>query len=462
MKSTIRLKTIITILPLLIASLAALGTASIFTARSGMMRLAMRNLAFKAEILKQYGDEQWSLLVSQGFSSDPDFRLAAQKSLVSRARGLLREDSEWFLALDLDGNLAMSVSRGRVPRSAPGDLVGVMRGGVTGSISFGKGREKSYGQSFYFEPFGWYIVVSDRASSIFAETNRLTSTLLWVFALSVIVAAILLVRLATSITKPIVAVSQAMTEIMRSNDFSQSIEAGGDDEVGLLATRFNALCRELNGSYERMGDIALREAQARAAVSSREVEALLALGKVAEYRDQDTGLHIIRVGLFTKLLAGFFYRDEGERRIIYYAAPLHDIGKIGIPDSILLKAGPLSPEEFEVMKTHTTIGYSILKESKNPNLLMGASIALSHHERYDGKGYPKGLKAGEIPLCGRIVAVIDVFDALTSRRPYKEAWSVEKAFDRLFAERGRQFDPEVVDAFLAHRQKIAEIEADNQ
>jgi adenylate cyclase len=223
MKSTIRLKTIITILPLLVASLAVLGTTSLFAARSGMMRLAMRNLAFKAEILKQYGDEQWGLLVSQGFSFDPDFRLAAQHSLVSRARSLLREDSEWFLALDLDGKLTMSVSRGQVPRSAPGDLVGVMREGVTGSISFGKGSEKSYGQAFYFEPFGWYIVASNRASSIFAETNRLTSAMLLAFALSVLVAAILLVRLATSITKPIVAVSQAMTEVMRSNDFSKSI-----------------------------------------------------------------------------------------------------------------------------------------------------------------------------------------------------------------------------------------------
>ena len=168
------------------------------------------------------------------------------------------------------------------------------------------------------------------------------------------------------------------------------------------------------------------------------------------------------MGLYTKLLAGFFYRDESERRIIYYAAPLHDIGKIGIPDSILLKTGPLSPEEFEIMKTHTTIGYSILKESKNPNLLMGASIALAHHERYDGKGYPLGLKAGEIPLCGRIVAVIDVFDALCSKRPYKEAWPVEKAFEHLAEERGRQFDPEIVDAFLAHRLEITEIEANNQ
>lgn len=462
MKPTIRLKTIITILPLLVASLTVLGTTSIFASRAGMMRLAMRNLAFKAEILKQYGDEQWGLLLSQGFSSDPDFRLAAQRALASRAQSLLREDSEWFFALDLDGQLAMSASLDKARRPLPPDLLRQMRQGVTGSISFGQGRERSYGQAFYFEPFGWYVVASDRASAIFAETERLTSIILWTFALSVLAAAVLLVRLATSIARPITEVSGAMTELMRSSDFSRSLAVRSDDEVGALARNFNALCRELDRSYEKMGDIAIREAQARSTVASREIEALVALGRVAEYRDQNTGFHIIRVGLYAKLLAGLFYADEAERRVIYYAAPLHDLGKIGIPDSILLKEGALDPGEFETMKTHTTIGYSILKESKNPNLLMGASIALTHHERYDGKGYPRGIKAGEIPLCGRIVAVIDVFDALTSRRPYKDAWPADRAFEQLSAERGGHFDPEIVDSFLAHRPEVMEILARNQ
>jgi two-component system response regulator RpfG len=148
---------------------------------------------------------------------------------------------------------------------------------------------------------------------------------------------------------------------------------------------------------------------------------------------------------------------ESDCHVIEIAAPMHDIGKIGIPDGILLKPGKLDAQELQIMRTHTRIGYEILKDSPSKYLQMGAVIALGHHERYDGTGYPSRLRGYEIPLEARIVAVADVFDALTSVRPYKKAWSIQDALNYLNAERGKHFDSVCVDAFLAQFDKILSI-----
>ncbi len=463
LRSTIRQRTVLCILPLVVVSLSVLGVASFYLSRSGMMRLAIRNLTFKAETLKQYAEAQWQLLESQGFSADEGFKRAAQNSLALRAKSMLRTDSEWVLALDLSGQLVMSVQQNADAGAvSAGDLGRSMQNGITGLVYFVSGSARRYGEAFFFEPFGWYIVVSDTSRAIFAETDEMTHIMTVIFVLSIASATLLLVWLSSSISRPVLEVTGAMEDVMRSSDFKRRIPVRSSDEIGVLAESFNSLCSELDNSYERLGEIALREAEARATIADREVEALVALWKVAEFRDQTTGSHIIRVGLYAKLLAGFFYGDENEKRLIYYAAPLHDIGKIGIPDAILLKPGPLSPEEFNQMKTHTTIGHSILKDSKNPNLQLGAEIALSHHERWDGRGYPLGLAGMDIPLSGRIVTVIDVFDALASKRPYKEAWSLDACFDYLASERGRIFDPDIVDAFLARREQVLQIWDENR
>ena len=143
--------------------------------------------------------------------------------------------------------------------------------------------------------------------------------------------------------------------------------------------------------------------------------------------------------------------------MIEVAAPMHDIGKIGIPDSVLIKEGPLSPAEQEIMRTHPRIGYDILKGSPSKYLSMGSIIALGHHEKYDGTGYPNGLHGDDIPIVARTVAVADVFDALVSERPYKHAWPIDEGFDFLRSQRGKHFDPKCVDAFLADRAKIEAI-----
>ena len=181
------------------------------------------------------------------------------------------------------------------------------------------------------------------------------------------------------------------------------------------------------------------------------------LGRAAEYRDNETGMHVIRMSHFSRLLALKAGMSERDAEILWQAAPMHDVGKIGIPDYILLKPGKLTPEEMDVMKGHSRLGYELLQGSGSEILRAGAEIAISHHEKYDGSGYPNGLKGKEIPLYGRIVAVADVFDALTSERPYKKAWPLEDAVRLLEEGRGSHFDPMCVEAFLASWDQVIEI-----
>jgi len=183
-------------------------------------------------------------------------------------------------------------------------------------------------------------------------------------------------------------------------------------------------------------------------ITQREVETLSVLGRASEYKDPETANHITRVSHAARFIAAAMGLDEAQQELIFLASPLHDVGKLGIPDSLLLKPGSLSEEEFEKMKTHTRIGFEILKSSRSPFLQAGAEIALTHHEKYAGNGYPNSLREKEIPLFGRIVAVADAWDAMVSKRPYKEAWPTEKALTILVSEKGRHFDPAVVDAFL--------------
>jgi two-component system response regulator RpfG len=201
-------------------------------------------------------------------------------------------------------------------------------------------------------------------------------------------------------------------------------------------------------------------ADATREVREREKETLLRLARAGEFRDEETGYHLIRMSRYSRLIAGAIGLEPDEVETIELAAPLHDIGKIGIPDQILLKAAKLDDGEWQVMRRHPLIGHEILKGSASKYVRMGALIALGHHEKYDGSGYPNGLEGDHIPLCARIVAVADVFDALTSVRPYKNAWSSEQAFDYLVAQRGKHFDPRLVEAFAGAKREVAGIQSE--
>jgi putative two-component system response regulator len=182
-------------------------------------------------------------------------------------------------------------------------------------------------------------------------------------------------------------------------------------------------------------------------LEAAQIEIIERLARAAEFRDDNTGQHTERVGQMAALLARQIGLPDSQVSLIRRAAPLHDVGKIGIPDSVLLKLGKLTAEEFEVVKTHTTIGARILSGSRFTILRLAEEIAFNHHERWDGDGYV-GMAGSAIPLTGRIVAVADVFDALTQKRPYKAAWSVNDAIGEIDRQRGRQFDPTLVDAFM--------------
>ncbi|GAB3048947.1 two-component system response regulator [Stenotrophomonas tumulicola] len=196
-------------------------------------------------------------------------------------------------------------------------------------------------------------------------------------------------------------------------------------------------------------------------VEERERETLSRLARAIEFRDAGTSAYLERMARVAGLIAEQLGLPEDEAKLIEMAAPLHDMGKIAIPDAVLLKPGKLNDEELATMRRHPRIGYELLSGSQNRFIQVGALVALRHHERYDGSGYPDGLVGDAIPLEARIVAVADVFDALISPRPYKEAWTLDASLAYLYAQRGRLFDPRVVDALLRGREALEQICAEH-
>lgn len=186
-------------------------------------------------------------------------------------------------------------------------------------------------------------------------------------------------------------------------------------------------------------------------------EMVFRLALVAEYKDDTTGTHLVRIADYSTELARGMGLSQKDIKYLKYASVMHDIGKLVVPDAILKKEGGLTPEEREIIKKHAQLGADIFKGSRSPLLKVAKLICLTHHERFDGTGYPHGLKGKDIPLFGRIIALADVFDALTSARPYKEAYGFDEAVEMIKEESGKHFDPDVVKAFLKCKNKIRKI-----
>ena len=191
--------------------------------------------------------------------------------------------------------------------------------------------------------------------------------------------------------------------------------------------------------------------------NKNEKDIIYILSKTAEYRDNETSLHTLRVGEMAAFIASQFSWKPHDVELMRLAAPMHDIGKVGIEDAILLKPGKLTDEEFTKMKRHTEIGYAILSQKETPLLKLAAQIALTHHEKYNGRGYPRGLSKEEIPMSGTIVSVVDVFDALLSERPYKKAFSLEKTLEIIKSDSGEHFHPKVVEIFFQNLDEMLAI-----
>jgi response regulator RpfG family c-di-GMP phosphodiesterase len=220
-----------------------------------------------------------------------------------------------------------------------------------------------------------------------------------------------------------------------------------------------SLRRSQKALADRAAWLAEKVGEATREILDREHEMITRLSRAAEFRDPETGAHIQRMALYSQLIAQQLGLPEAEQELILRAAPMHDVGKIAIPDRILLKPGKLDAVEFEIMKTHAEKGWEILRDSRSQLLDIAAVIARSHHEKFDGGGYPLGLKGEAIPLHGRIVAVADVFDALTTERPYKKAWKIEHALEFLHAGAGAHFDPLCVAAFVARIDEVLVVRA---
>lgn len=231
------------------------------------------------------------------------------------------------------------------------------------------------------------------------------------------------------------------------------------DRIEFSARARNMLALRTSQKFlaDRAQHLAALVAEKTEEIRGREKELIIRISRAAEFRDPETGAHIQRMAHYSAVIAAGLGLPPAEQTLILEAAPMHDVGKIGIPDYILLKPGKLTHEEFEIMKGHARLGGELLAESGSEVLRAGAEIANAHHEKFDGSGYPRGLKGEDIPLRGRIVAVADVFDALTSERPYKRAWPLEDARRFLLEGRGSHFDPACVDAFVAHWEKILDI-----
>lgn len=246
----------------------------------------------------------------------------------------------------------------------------------------------------------------------------------------------------------------------------RALENGANDFLIKPIDKVEFLARTRNMLELRRATVALQNRaswlasevnKATAELRAREQETIMLLCRASEYRDPETGAHIQRMAHYSCLIAAELGMSAEEQEFILNAAPMHDIGKVGTPDHILLKPGRLDADEMAIMRQHAVIGYNILKSSEAAMLQLAAEIAHSHHERYDGQGYPNGLKGEEIPLIGRIVAVADVFDALTSVRPYKSAWTIEAARSFLLENSGTHFDPQCVDALMKRWPAVLEI-----
>jgi len=246
-----------------------------------------------------------------------------------------------------------------------------------------------------------------------------------------------------------------MTGQIRSYQYDEIISLGASDFVEKpfspreIVLRIDRVLRE-----RRLRQIARK---AHEELKESYIDSIHRLVMAAEYKDEDTGDHIIRIGKYCSLIAEKLNLPEKFVNTIHYAAPMHDIGKIGIPDKILLKPGKLTQIEFETIKTHAQIGARLLSRSKSKILQMAQEIALTHHEKFNGKGYPNQLKGADIPISGRIVAIADTFDALTSKRPYKEPYPKEITLNILQKERGEQFDPAILDIFINNFNEFFEI-----
>ena len=287
------------------------------------------------------------------------------------------------------------------------------------------------------------VILQEDDEAFLSMLQRYEQMFIVTLILGAIVIALVAFYFINRLITPILQLSSLVEDITQTQNYSQSITMKRDDEIGKLAKAFNEM---LSGI-----DKALQEnIQLTKEIEETQKEVVFTMGAIGESRSKETGNHVKRVAEYSKVLALHYGLSEEEAEMLKQASPMHDIGKVAIPDAILNKPGRFTPEEFEHMKEHAQLGYEMLHHSTRPLLQTAAIVAYEHHEKWDGSGYPRGLKGDDIHIYGRITAIADVFDALGSDRVYKKAWEDERIFTLFKEERGKHFDPTLVDIFFKH------------
>lgn len=249
--------------------------------------------------------------------------------------------------------------------------------------------------------------------------------------------------IATHLIRPVITLSDTAKKITRTHDYTQQVDIKQDDEIGQLSNAFNTM---ISGMDHALNEIIGLNRE----IEDTQREVVFTMGAIGESRSKETGNHVKRVAEYSRLLALYYGLGQEEAEMLKQASPMHDIGKVAIPDAILNKPGRFDEEERRIMETHAALGYEMLKHSNRQLLQAAAIVAHQHHEKWDGSGYPRGVAGDNIHIYGRITALADVFDALGSDRVYKKAWDDERIFALFKEERGRHFDPRLIDLFFDH------------
>lgn len=444
----LRFKLYMLIIPLVVMVVLTSGFLSSLESRKAMIRAANRHLAYKAEQLRDYAFSEWSMIEKLNLSGLNEYRVAAEKSLRSYGYTLLRSNTEQILIFDSQGYLLHRLTlqlpsreNEEMTERATATLLPV--GWYSGTLL----GEKRVGVVFSFEPFGWTIAITELHSQFFSDTQEILRIHLIILLSAILVMSFIITLYVRHIVRPAEQLAGTIEKIALTHNMAHRAEIEFDDEIGFIAERFNNMISALQNSHDQLERTSLAEITSRKKAFQSEIETLHLLGLISDFRDQNTGDHQERIGSLTKLFSLLLGQGLYQQELIMNSSRLHDIGKIAIPDAILLKPGKLTVEEFDVIKTHTVLGKDLLEGSHSENLIEGAIIAYTHHERWDGSGYPQGLSGEAIPLSGRIVSIVDVFDALISERPYKKMWTKEDALAYIVAQSGTQFDPVLVDHF---------------
>ncbi len=448
----LRFKLYLTILPLVTLSIVLSGLFASLWSRMALTRAANRHLAYKAEQLRDYINGEWEVLESLRLADKEEYRSAAKNSFRSYAYSLIRNETEQILVFNADSVLIQRIGLESHTEQIQEETSALPVGTIprTGWFLANLYGEERVGVSFPFDPFGWVVAITELKETFFLEVKRIQITHIVLLTIVILIVTILIAIFVRHIVGPLERLVRTIEHIKETGDLGFRARIEYADEIGLLAERFNSMIDTIQADQARLEDAFLIERKSKESVRQREYETLLILGRISDYRDEKTGAHLKRIGSFAVLFAQIMGKDKHYQELLEYSAPLHDIGKISIPDSILLKPGKLTEEEFEIVKKHSIWGYELLKDTQSVYLMEGAVIALSHHEKWDGSGYPKGLAGEDIPLSGRIVGLIDVYDSLISERPYKAPWEPEKALQYIKEQKGKHFDPQLVELFEKH------------